>query len=534
MTETAYKPNSDTESEEFLFKYKKKSTSSLKNSLVSTTSSSNEELPSVKDALNEYFKLKQIFEDGIAVHKKEIINNEQLSKREKRTAYLKFTPKCVNCKRPSKNGTLFSTTYHPSDDKMEEHRTFRAVCGNLADPCNLNIEIILGKAETIQDIVNDLRNEIIRYKNKIIDDKNKLLFGLITTETALNNFDINKSAINDITSLYETYLDELNNITDNQETKIELNEAITISYENINSIKKCIQQMNETNDSQYAVDAVEIYHTTLKPLLDKIRLLKYRENYVFNNEKNICVLIQKKLTINDNTPPSHFDKVVAYDVGFVPQQTNLSKMIKKTKIAGGGGADEWEERNEGDEGNEGDEEYKEGKFKIQIKQPGTNETKPYSYVFKEIPRDEPNIGQGKDGISWNVEEYQILWNKLPEKLKSEFKLNIEWMKQFMNNCIDNKNRENMINPLAKKSEYKCEMVTPPNLVIPPRQMDNGKYDFGVSIYNRIFNNLPISLQQSSLTLYKEDPMTKAKDYTMLEDTLNRYIAKEVDFDRGFF
>jgi ribosomal protein S14 len=66
-------------------------------------------IPDVKEALNEYFKLKLKYETQIKENKKKIINNQALSNREKRSEYLKLKPKCINCKRPS--GTIFKTTF---------------------------------------------------------------------------------------------------------------------------------------------------------------------------------------------------------------------------------------------------------------------------------------------------------------------------------------------------------------------------------------------------------------------------------------
>jgi len=166
---------------------------------------STEEITSVKDALNEYFRLKEKFENEMNVSKRKIMNNPTLSKREKRSEYLKLMPKCVNCRRPSKKGTIFSITFHPSDDKTDAYRTFKTICGNLVDPCNLNIEINLGVVEHLDKMIENIRKEISETKNVIINDKNKLLFGLITTETALENFDTNKSYITDLTSIYESY-----------------------------------------------------------------------------------------------------------------------------------------------------------------------------------------------------------------------------------------------------------------------------------------------------------------------------------------
>jgi hypothetical protein len=158
---------------------------------------------------------------------------------------------------------------------------------------------------------------------------------------------------------------------------------------------------------------------------------------------------------------------------------------------------------------------------IKIKEP--DQPKPTN----EIPHDEPIIGQGVDGIDWHLEEYKKLWSKLPPKLKTEFKLNIDWMKDFMYKCLNSKQKGGV-------QFNGCRLPTPPNLIIPPRVMPNGQYDFGVSIYNTAFIKLGKSLQQTYLTFYKEDPTTKAKDYNMLINAMNNLVEKEVDFGRGFF
>jgi len=459
---------------------------------------SEEEIISVDDALNEYFRLKEKFENEINVNKRKIINNVTLSKREKRAEFLKLMPKCVNCKRPSKKGTLFSVMYNPSNDKTDAYRTFKASCGNLADPCNLNIEIHIGKQEHIDEALNYVRDEITNYKNKIINDKNKLLFGLITTETALENFETDKSYVNDMTSIYETYLDIWNKKLENPQKKIELEEALVQSYQSINSIKECIKKMNENNDKQYAVDAATIYQTTLQPLLNKIRQLKYRENNVSNDDK-YCKLIQKQYIVDDLLIAGYHEKVVAYDVGLkakkVQQKTNRQVIIEDSS--------EGEEQQQNGGG--------EREITINIQEPTP---------IGEIEEDEPIIGQGKDGISWNNPKYQELWNKLPEPLKTEFKLNIDWMKEFMHKCVNEKGN--------------CMLTTPPNIVIPPRKMNNGQYDFGVSVYNKVFNKIPSTTQNTYLSFYKEDPITKSKDYKMFEDTINGLVEQHLNFNRGFF
>jgi len=470
---------------------------------------SKEELHTVKDALNEYFRLKEKFENENKVIKKKIINNPTLSKKEKRAEFLKLKPKCVNCKRPSKLGTIFSITFHKEDDKYDAYRTFKTSCGDLADPCNLNIEINIGNVESLDKLMIDIRNTINEIKYEIINDKNKLLFGLITPETAIEKFDQNKDYINSITSLYENYLDKWNEIVDNQRKKEELEEAQVQSYEFINQIKECIKKMNENNDAQFAVDAANIYHNILHPLLQKIRQLKYGENLVYNDDSSdSCKLIQNKYNINDILISGYENKLIAYDVGL-----KVKTIQKKKSLFVLESSDE----------NREEEEQDKGPITINIKDnlDLKNQEKP-----KNIPPENPIIGKGEDGIEWENPYYQSLWKSLPPKLKDIFKLNIDWMKEFMHKCVNNK-----LNP--PPGHNGCKLTTPPNIVIPPREA-NGQYDFGVSIYNTVFNKLPKSLQNTYLTFYREDPTTKQKNYSQLESAMNDLVEKEVGFGRGFF
>jgi hypothetical protein len=230
---------------------------------------SSKNLPDIKETINEYYKLKYKYENQIMTNKKKIINNTLLSNKEKRSEYNKLKPKCINCKRPG--GTIFSTTFVPETDKGDAYRELKAHCGIIADPCNLDIKIRLAKIELIPEILKLMENDIKKYKNDIIDNKNKLLFGFSNAESAVEEFENIKEYISTYTSLYEEFLERYNKIIDNDDKKRELDETITNSYIEIQKIKDCILKMNETNNLQYANDAVIIYDTILQPLLKKIR-----------------------------------------------------------------------------------------------------------------------------------------------------------------------------------------------------------------------------------------------------------------------
>ena len=87
-------------------------------------------------------------------------------------------PKCVNCKRPSKKGTIFSIVYHPSDDKTDAYRTFKAICGDLADPCNLNIEINIGQRDSLDKLMNNKMYYHFNSYGKRVPDKYNMMLNV--------------------------------------------------------------------------------------------------------------------------------------------------------------------------------------------------------------------------------------------------------------------------------------------------------------------------------------------------------------------
>jgi hypothetical protein len=442
----------------------------------------------VKETLNEYFKLKQKYEAEIGANKKKIIYKSTLSNREKRHEFMKLKPKCINCKRPG--GTVFKILFNNEDSTVDSYREYNAQCGIISNPCNLKIKIRCGRTDFITDILKNMEHDIKELKNKIIDDKNKLLFGFLTTEAALENFEYSKEEISTYSSLYETYLSEYNNIVDNEDKKRELEEAITNSYIQINQIKDCIKKSDETGNKSFISDAIQIYDTTLVPTLSTIRNLKYNENFVWHNEDtNSCNLIQNKYSISNLLFSSFQSSVISFDIGY---DTKKPEMLI--------------------ESNETEEEFQEPRL-----QP-TLQSKPNG----EIPQDEPIYGKGKDGIAWNIPEYNNLWDSLPIQFKTVIRPDNEWMKEFMFKCVNDR--------VKGKS---CEIVAPKNLIIPPNKLDDGKYDFGVQIYSDLFNTkLEPSLQNTYLKLFIV--RNGVNDYNILKDAMNRLVAKETGFDRGDF
>lgn len=245
-------------------------------------------------ALDNYYKLKEKYEDEKNKYKGEIINNKKLSIKEKHKRYKQIKLKCVNCKRPV--GTIFSSKY----DKEIDNKVLKAVCGDLANPCNLKIVLHTGIIDLYTELIKEQEDELLDAKNKIIEDKNRLIFHYINEQEAIERFDRFKENINESSSVLTFILEEYLTIIDNPEVKKEIQEKGEESYAIITLIQEAITKFNGTNDTQYVKDAVSMYVTRLQPLLNSIMKLKYRDYFVeYNDSTNMYHLIQKKNKIHD-------------------------------------------------------------------------------------------------------------------------------------------------------------------------------------------------------------------------------------------
>ena len=266
-----------------------------------------EEVDKINDAINEYYKLKMKYEADLSKNKKKIINNTHLSLKEKRREFAQLKPKCINCKRPG--GTIFSTTF----DTTADSRELKAVCGIRAQPCNLNITILVGKFELFPITLSELSQDIKDEKTKIINNKNRNIFGYITAAQTVTLFEKLKEQVSDTTALYMSYLEEYLDIIDNKQKNNDLKRDQEFFYSFLTEIHNAINLFHTSDNTQYIRDAVDIYVTKLLPLLDKIMKLKYNERSVWYNENdNTYHLIQNKYSFKDIEFNIGEDKIVSF------------------------------------------------------------------------------------------------------------------------------------------------------------------------------------------------------------------------------
>jgi len=442
----------------------------------------------VYEKLYDFFKYKNMYEDQINRHKKKIIENKRLSKKEKRKQYIKLQPKCVICKRPG--GTKFATKNIALQGDLQSYKEYSAVCNVIGDTCGLNIKIHITNTEILQDALNEFKDDIKENKNKVIINKNKLLFGCLSDAEVLEKFEELKAELDVDISYYNYYFSEYNKKINNEAEAEELKKTKIEAHKQIELIKEHIAKLNDISETSADAEInikenTALYVFSLIPLLNKIKDLEYKENTVlFNDENNTFHLIQTKhdiesLTFSTNT----HTKVINF---------NTSANLKIQK-----------------KGSKGSKGIARGNV-IYLPSLGkkiNNDT---------IPMDEPNYGEGIDGISWNIIEYNNLWKIMSNKLKGALQTNKNWLINFMHDCVNKK----------YKGE-KCVFVSPPDLILPPIDLGNDKYNLGNTVYNYHFNKLSKDQKDYYMNQLNKDSKSNKSKLQKLQKLLNEFIRKQI-------
>jgi len=407
------------------------------------------------EALNNYYEFKTLYENSYDKEKRDIINNKKLSWNEKRNRFQKLKPKCINCKRPV--GTIFSRKF--SQDEYSGFKILAAVCGDRVNPCKLNINLKLESVETLEDNIKYLDKLIEEDKNEIIQKKNELLFGYITSENAINNFEVFKTNLNETYEMKNYFLELLIKKTDNDEKKKELNQLLADYYTVIKNISQDIKDANKDNNSQLIQDTIRNNYVDLlmtrtatseNPphigLLDKIRNLKYMYNAVdYDEDTNKFHLIQKKNTIESLEAP-HSNQVISYVFGIFESKSKTKKTGKK--------------------------ETKNKTRKLRIEEESSVEQKSPENVIDNSKF--PIIAE--DGsITWQDENYKKSWAKLSQKHKDFLSRDQNWLQESMDDYAKNNKERNVL-----------KFIFPKNIIFPPQKID-GTYDFGNELYNEVLN-----------------------------------------------
>jgi len=455
------------------------------------------------EALNEYYRLKDKYESSYYEDYIKPIIKSKMSYREKRVERSKLPQaKCINCKRNV--GTIFST----SQDNNELLRKFIAKCGDLEDPCPLDIQINYSLREPFDIIISNGLNDLEKIKLEIIKEKNNALFFTENNSNIVSVFEKLTEKLKFETentgAAIETNILKNNNPVKNNllnRTVDEFGKAFVIPF------KQMIQDYMEKNDELILNQAIRFYVEEMLPKLKEIQALKYEVNFVeYNESTGEYILIQRQNSLQSKEFSFESDdKVVKFIRGeYKPKpgqaKPGQSELVIKTKPRKLSSKLELIEATEALEETPIPESEAE-LLNIPIKFQGTE--------LKETPVIEGDI------VSWENPKYNQVWSRLPLKLKNLLLNDHEWLEEFMNKCMNSKN-----------NGKPCKLFLPKETILPPQQLsEDGEYDFGSEVVNRIFNKQNKSHKEILLTLHSDK--NGSKDYTLLKNALEDLLEREI-------
>ena len=534
------------------------------------------ETPTINEVLNEYYKLKSNYE--VNYHEKyikPIIRSNGKSKREKRLEYQKLPkPECINCKRNV--GSIFSIQKDPE----ENSRTFSATCGDLTDPCPLNIKFDYTFRNELNKELSDMDSDINVIKNSIIIDKNNMMFGYIEQNKAIARFNSNTTELKTVTEGAGFIMDINIQLNDNPIKKdlIKSNED-KLGNEFLIPFKDMIKTFDQTGNTEVLNKAMKFYVEEMDPLITTIRNLKYEVCYVdFVEQKDLNdadekgalnFLIQRQNSLSNlefalygSDELKSFVKGIR-DVKSPKTRKNLEQIHKKTRKLKP--SIELVEEDLDEEGLD-KEDLEPGPTNLRKKLVLQNATEALeeqapglrlqqglelqqSLELRSLEDDiMPHIEPSGQVIWKNTEdiannEYQQVWNYLKPEYRKALSEDEAWMKKTMDHFVEFARLKR-----AKKVPYTSsrEFVHPDGLLLPPKQISETEYDYVNVFYNKLLkNNTKPTLLLSFLPKPGPDPTSISKQtivdrvipnvgrnmYSLYLDALASTIGKTVNFTR---
>ena len=251
----------------------------------------------VNEAINQYYKLKEVYQDKINQNKLKIINNPVLTLKEKEVKFKQMKKYCINCK--NEGGTIFTN----------KDGILKAKCASITKPCSLNIEIKKGKYVLSDNLVEDLQNKINNIKIEIIKIKLDFLFNYISESEALAKFNTLKQDLDKENNLYQKVEIFNINITDNPKEKSLLESTKHDLFIEIQKIKDYCKVFKINKNKLLLTNIAENYLSNILPLNKTISDLEYIYKNVIKDD-DISYLIEKKYTLESLEYPLEYGKIL--------------------------------------------------------------------------------------------------------------------------------------------------------------------------------------------------------------------------------
>lgn len=201
------------------------------------------------------------------------------------------TKSCVGCGR--KNKSIF----HYEDG------VYNASCGNIKDPCGLNIKIKRSIDKNIYFVYHETCKMLEKIKQNIIELKSQYMFYFLKEDELLNEFKELKQQLESFTKM----LEELNRLQRSSETESNTNQLANLIQESKEKYNRYLQ----TNNKNELRESIEDIINKVLPFIETEHKLRYvymemeDETISLYNKQTSSSLVRKphaKLFYNTHSP----------------------------------------------------------------------------------------------------------------------------------------------------------------------------------------------------------------------------------------
>lgn len=255
------------------------------------------------EKLDAYFKLKQKYEKKLNTVKLSIINNTELSKKEKSKRVKNITFPCISCKR--RVGTVF----------VLDNRIYKAYCGSTESPCSLNIELKRPNVTNIYDAELNAYEDSKNTQNDMIIAKMQLLFGFMNEDEMVELYTVIKEQYKGHLEYYDLIQNFIQGLEKKEEKKLLLQQSQETYYQSIKTLKQLVREYITTQNASLIKDAIELYIQDIKPTQQTIRNTKYADFFIEEDKETTTMrLIKIKKSIESTEYTMDDPEVLNYEL----------------------------------------------------------------------------------------------------------------------------------------------------------------------------------------------------------------------------
>ena len=222
---------------------------------------------------------------------------------------------CIVCQR--KNGMIFSF----------QDNIYSLQCGNLNDPCSLDVRIRRGIYSSIPNLIEDKIKEQQMIRDEIIEIKVKYLFKELSETDMVNQFENANAKWKTLSKEIRALQRQL--IEKEDQKKEDLQQIERQIQTNVENIKTIIQEYKNTKDMEYIHSAVQQYKEEIVPLHEQLKELKSIQFTKVDNEVQ-----QDKLYFSNNNDMIIVSKpeVLSFNIESKVKKKNVLKAPKVRKV----------------------------------------------------------------------------------------------------------------------------------------------------------------------------------------------------------